>query len=176
MSTSYPAESDPEPPPPERDLSISPLIPLLQAQPADSRAAVVLHGYIGDVADGVVTVYPALDLSWYWLIPEASILWAEKAVPGLQSSPTRLVVDARARIETLFATTFQSEAWFLTGGISEANLAAAKSESAGMDKFLSGMYCPGDQVQLCASPPGAQTGCWRSGACVSRPPAPRPVP
>ncbi len=154
------------------DLSINPLIAKISPQPNDQREFKTLVGYIAERKDGVVKVYPTLDLHTFCLIPESAIIWAEKLEPGQASSPTRLVVAASARIQWVTTFVRTSDASFLTGEIVDGNLSRAKPAAAAplprpLEANPNGHSCVSTGSGTCVSPPGAHTGCYRSGVCVS---------
>ena len=83
------------------DLTTNPLFQKIQPQPDDHRKYLVLIGYVAGKANDLVTVYEDLDLCTYLEIPEKAIIWAEKAIPGQESSPTKLVIEASAKVNRL---------------------------------------------------------------------------
>lgn len=95
------------------------------AQPYDPRRYAIMVGYIGVVTDNVVQVYPQLDLGTYFKLPRKAIVFAEPAVPGQKSSPTKLVVDASARVLVVKFSVRSIEAGFLSGSIAASHLGSA---------------------------------------------------
>ncbi len=104
------------------DLSTSVLLDVIKPQPDDQREFLVLLSYIRAATDAIVTVYPGLDLRTYLEIPRHEIIWAEKAVPGQASSPTKLVIHAKAQVRRVTTIGQTVEAGFLSGMITSACL------------------------------------------------------
>ena len=80
------------------DLTTNPLFETIKPQPDDQRKYLILIGYVAGTTKEIVTVYEDLDLSTYLEIPQSAIIWAEKAIPGQDSSPTKLVIEATAKV------------------------------------------------------------------------------
>ena len=97
------------------DLTTNPLFDRIKPQPDDQRKYFILIGYVAGTTKEIVTVYEDLDLSTYLEIPEPAIIWAEKAIPGQVSSPTKLVIEANAKVNRVTTAARKVEAGFLSG-------------------------------------------------------------
>ncbi len=107
------------------DLTTNPLLAKLAPQPDDQRQFIILIGYVlvnpsSPGEQPTVRVYPQLDLRTYLEVPIRDVVWAEKAIPGQESSPTKLVINAAALVSRA-TTTKRVETGFL-GGIIAASL------------------------------------------------------
>jgi len=107
------------------ELPTNPLFETIKPQPDDHRKYLVLTGYVAGTNKETVTVYEDLDLSTYLEIPESAIVWAEKAIPGQESSPTKLVIDATAKVNRITTSSRKVEAGYLSGLIASTYLAKA---------------------------------------------------
>jgi hypothetical protein len=107
-------------------LTTNPILSEIQPQPGDQRRYVILLGYVGDVTDEFVVVYPTLDLRTHYKIPRTAILFAEPLVAGQDTSPTKLVVDATAKVDLVKIYIRSVEAGFLSGPVALSLLASAK--------------------------------------------------
>jgi hypothetical protein len=153
------------------ELSSNPLLEAIRPRSDDQRQFLVLQGYISSATPETVTVYPELDLRSFLEIPRGEIVWAEQAIPGQVSSPTKLVINAAAAVKRVTSSTV--EAGFLSGMITSSCLATSaagvsvkvevENEAAGHG----GTTCPGPVL----SRPGARTGgtsnCKLTGVCIS---------
>ncbi len=153
------------------DLSSSPLLDVIKPQPDDQRHFLILLGYIKAATDQIVTVYPELDLSTYIEIPRGEIVWAEKAVPNLVSSPTKLVINAAAPVKRITTVGRKVEAGFLSGIIASTCLptsAAGVSIKVSVDKDLTVEHpqCPGQSGPV-TNKVGASSNCRVTGLCIS---------
>ncbi len=153
------------------ELSNNPLLEVIKPQRDDQRQFLVLMGYISATTHDTVTVYPELDLRTFLEIPRADIVWAEKAVPGQESSPTKLVINAAARVNRV--TSAKVEAGFLSGMITSTCLPTCASGvtvkvSVENEALVPASACP---VPGPAQPTGKGTGgtsnCKLTGVCVS---------
>lgn len=113
------------------ELTTNPLLAKLAPQPDDQRRYIILVGYV--LVDGssqgehpTARVYAGLDLRTYLEVPVREVVWAEKAIPGQESSPTKLVINAAARVSRV-TTTKRVETDFLGGIIASSFLRAAAS-------------------------------------------------
>jgi hypothetical protein len=104
------------------DLSTNPLFEVIKPQREDQRQFLVMLGYVRAATEQTVTVYPDLDLRMYLEIPRSQIIWAEQAVPGQQSSPTKLVINSAAEVKRFTTSGVNVEVGFLSGLISSACL------------------------------------------------------
>ncbi len=170
------------------ELFTNPLLQALKPRPDDQRQFIILHGYIDTVTEQTVTIYPDLDLRCYLEIPRGEIVWAERSVPGQQSSPTKLVVSATASINRVVSSQ-QVEAGYLKGAISSKSLSTS---AAGLtvnilveneDKNLvhttpcrplSGVETPSGTGGTGGT--GGTSNCHLTGVCVSDPIYPHPYP
>lgn len=155
------------------DLSSSPLLDAIMPQPDDQRRFLILLGYIKASTDQIVTVYPELDLSTYIEIPRGEIVWAEKAVPGLVSSPTKLVINAATPVKRITTTGRKVEVGFLSGMIASSCLptsVAGVSINVSVDKDLTPEHpqCPGQSGGATSKGTGgASSNCKLTGVCIS---------
>jgi hypothetical protein len=148
-----------EPSPPDANkranLTTNPVIDRLKPQPYDQRYFTELVGYIGtvDTKAGTVQVYPQLDLRTYFLVPIKAIAFAEPVNANQQSSPTKLVIEATAKIEVFKSYQRSHEAGFLCGAIAAANLKSAKADTSAAagspsEVAATGMACPSPGVSF----------------------------
>jgi len=152
------------------ELSNNPLLEAIKPQPDDQRQFLVLLGYISATTPDTVSVYPDLDLRTYLQIPRGEIVWAEKAIPGQQSSPTKLVINAAAKVNRV--TSRNVEAVFLSGMIASSCLptsAAGVSVKVLVEKEVvpTTPTCPGGPGQHISRGSGAPSNCRLTGVCVS---------
>src|SRR5262245_58526009 len=108
-----------------QDLHPNPLFDVIKPLVDDPRQFTVMTGYIAEVTQDLVKVYPTLDLSCYLEISRGDIVWAEKAVPGQKSSPTKLVIKGSASVRRTVIAARKVEEGYLSGMITSRNLAAA---------------------------------------------------
>src|SRR3954467_330681 len=101
--------------PDDLDLTTNPLFEAIKPQPDDQRKFLILIGYVAGTAKEIVTIYEDLDLSTYLEVPESAIIWAEKAIPGQESSPTKLVIEANAKVNRVTTAGRKVEAGYLSG-------------------------------------------------------------
>jgi hypothetical protein len=137
-------------------LSMSPVILALDPQPSDLRNFVFLEGYIGEVNDSYVQLYPKLDLRTYFKVPRGAIKFAELADPDRATSQTRLVIDASAQVEIVKHDSVTFDAGYLSGAIAAANLPRAEPEP-----ILQRGAAPAAPVVClapCAPPPPVKAG------------------
>jgi len=126
-----------EPSPPDvnapEKLTTHPVIDRIKPQPHDQRSYTELVGYVGtiDIKARTVQVYPQLDLRTYLVIPLDAIAFSEPVYPDQKSSPTKLVIDASAKIEAVKTYKQSHEAGFLCGAIAAANLKSASAQPSG---------------------------------------------
>jgi hypothetical protein len=157
------------------DLSVNPLFSRIKPQPGDQRRFVFVAGFIGDVKDGVVRVYPTLNLGTYYEIPQKEILFAEKVNPSQKASPTAITLDAGTRIGVVRASAGEIESGFLTGKITAENLGSTRrAAAAGTDVpapvvavHVNSAASPNQPAVI--QPP--RSACVYAGHCVSDPPA-----
>ena len=107
-------------------LNMSPVILALDPQPSDMRNFVFLEGYVGEVNDSYVQLYPKLDLRTFFKVPRGAIKFGELVDPDRATSQTRLVVDAAAQIEIVKHDTVTFDAGYLSGAIAATNLPSAE--------------------------------------------------
>jgi hypothetical protein len=155
------------------DLSINPVFSRIKPQPGDQRRFVIVVGYIGEVKDGLVRVYPTLSLGTYYEIPEEEIIFAEKVNPSQKSSPTGILLDARTRIRVVQASASEIESGFLAGAITAENLGSTRRAAvAGTDvpapAVAVNVNCP---VVAGPSPypKPPSSSCWQGAVCASDP-------
>jgi hypothetical protein len=116
---------------PDFKLERHPLFQYIKREPG--RAYVFLYGYIADVTDKHVHLYPGLEQRVYYKIPEKGIAFAEKACQDEASGPTKLVVDAETMIDRVGGKKPPSiRAGVLSGAIIEANLWRARARHPGI--------------------------------------------
>ncbi len=157
------------------DLSTNPLFETIKPQPDDQRKYLVLTGYVAGTNKKTVTVYEDLDLSTYLEIPESAIIWAEKAIPGQESSPTKLVIDSTAKVNRVTTTGRKVEAGYLSGLIASTYLTKAV-RGVTIDVQIDGQTavasptCTGPVLnQPRAASTHGTSNCHVSGFCVSDP-------
>ncbi len=112
------------------ELTTNPVLAKIAPQPDDQRQFIILIGYVlvNESRRGehpTVRVYPGLDLRTYLEVQRGDVVWAEKAIPGQESSPTKLVINAAAKV--IRATTKRVETGFLGGIIAASFLPTAAS-------------------------------------------------
>jgi hypothetical protein len=117
-----------------RELTTNPLLAKIAPQPDDQRQFIILIGYVlvdesSQGEDPTVRVYPELDLHTYLEVQIRDVVWAEKAIPGQESSPTMLVINAAAKVNRV-TTTKRVETEFLGGIIAASFLPTAASGAA----------------------------------------------
>jgi len=113
------------------ELTTNPLLAKIAPQPDDQRQFIILIGYVlvDESSRGehpTVRVYPGLDLRTYLEVQKGDVVWAEKAIPGQESSPTKLVINAAAKVNRA-TTTKRVETGFLGGIIAASFLPTAAS-------------------------------------------------
>ena len=157
------------------DLTTNPLFERIKPQPDDQRKYFILIGYVAGTTKEIVTVYEDLDLSTYLEIPESAIIWAEKAIPGQDSSPTKLVIEATAKVNRVTTTSRKVEAGFLSGLIASTYLTKAV-RGVTIDVQIDGQTgvasstCTGPVLnQPRAASTHGTSNCHVSGFCVSDP-------
>ena len=157
------------------DLTTNPLLETINPQPDDQRKFLVLIGYVAGTTKEIVTVYEDLDLSTYLEIPESAVIWAEKAIPGQESSPTKLVIEANAKVNRVTTAGRKVEAGYLSGMIASTYLTKAV-RGVTIDVQVDGQTgvstptCTGPVVNLPRALSGHGTSnCHVSGVCVSEP-------
>lgn len=151
------------------ELSINPLFEAIKPQPDDQRQFLVLPGYISATTEEKVTVYPELDLRSYLEIPRGEIIWAEKAIPGQESSPTKLVINATAKV-TRVTTARQVEVGFLSGMIASTCLPSSAagvtfSVSVGKGAPTPTEPCPQSPGHAIPKGTGGSSNCKVTGVC-----------
>ena len=129
------------------ELTTNSLLAKIEPKPDDQRQFVILIGYVlvdessrGD--NPAVRVYPELDLRTYLEIQIRDVVWAEKAIPGQESSPTKLVINAAAKVNRVTTTARSVETEFLGGIIADNYLPTAAA---------------GVTINVCDQPGGSQT-------------------
>jgi hypothetical protein len=110
------------------ELPINTIIEKLKAGEDDTRGFAVLQGYVGEEKDGIVKIYPQLDLRTYFNVPTGDIVFAEVTASS-PLSPTKLVIKSTAKIEVVKISVQSYEAGFLAGAIAAANLPGAQVQS-----------------------------------------------
>ncbi len=154
------------------ELPVHPLIAKLDPKPDDERHFVTILGYIGPAPrKGVISLYPNLDLRSYLEIPVAEILFAEPAEPGLDSSPTKLIVNAEADMVHVDHSRSRIAVGFVAGPIAEANLrqAAPSHNSTLSDPSTLNLSARGCESIMIKPRPHPVSRCLVNGACVSAP-------
>jgi hypothetical protein len=156
------------------DLTTNPLFQKIQPKPDDQRTFLVLIGYVAGITNEIVTVYEDLDLCTYLEIPEKAIIWAEKAIPGQESSPTKLVIEANTKVNRVTNAARKVEAGYLSGLIASKHLTKAvrgvtiEVQIDGQN-VIAAPTCPGHlDIQTHVVPLGT-SHCFVSGFCVSDP-------
>jgi hypothetical protein len=154
------------------DLSNNPLFDVLKPKPDDQRRFLILVGYISATAGDTVTVYPNLDLTSYLEIPRSEIAWAEKAIPGQECSPTKLVINGDAKVNRVTTAARRVEAGFLSGMITARSLptsAGGVTINVSVDEsttFSAGSTCP-TTGHATSKGSGPSSACRFTGLCVS---------
>jgi hypothetical protein len=167
-----------EPTPPDANvianLSTNPVIDRIKPQPYDQRSYTELVGYVGtvDTQAGTVQVYPQLDMRTYFIVRLDAIAFAEPVNPDQKSSPTKLVIDASAKIEVFKFYQRCHEAGFLCGAITAANLKSARADPSAAATSRSevaptGMTCPGSEFDFGVGGPVPPSKCGRP--CITDP-------
>ena len=153
------------------DLSQNPLLEKIKPTADDQRVFTVLTGYVDLEDNDTIRLYERLDLRTYLEIPVSEIVWAEKLVPGMQASPTLLVINGTAQARRVTSAARKVEAGYLSGLIASQYLssAAKAGSAAGGSKGDpdGGSACEG-LAPFCAVPHGIST-CHASGVCISDP-------
>jgi hypothetical protein len=154
------------------DLATNPLLKVIKPTPVDDRRFLVLHGYISEVTEDTVTVYLELDLRSYLEIPRGKIEWAEKAIPVQDSSPTKLVINADAKVTRHTNTngTKKTEEGFLRGMITSENLHTSApgvqvNVSVVPEPFEFAPACPGGGGYATAKGAAGGSACRVTGVC-----------
>ena len=146
----------------------------IKPQPDDHRKYIILIGYVAGTTNENVIVYEDLDLCTYLEIPEKAIIWAEKAIPGQESSPTKLVIEGNAKVNRVMTASRKVEAGYLSGLIASSYLTKAV-RGVTIDIQLDGQNavaaptCPGSVTSLPRALPVGTSNCHVSGFCVSDP-------
>jgi hypothetical protein len=156
---------------PTPDLSVHPLIAELNPQSDDQRRFVTIFGYIGPSStSGVITLYPSLDLRCYLEISVDDILFAEPAIPGQVSSPSKLILCATAQVTRVESTRDRTAVSLLSGKITEANLvtSAAGDAGGGVSTEVASRILVHDLGTTPAGP-HPTSHCVHAGACTSDP-------
>jgi hypothetical protein len=156
------------------DLTTNPLLEAIKPQPDDERKFLVLNGYVAGTTKEIVTVYEDLNLSTYLEIPLSAIIWAEKEIPGQESSPTKLVIEATAKVNRVTTAGRKVEAGYLSGLIASRYLTkAARGVTIDVQidaqTGVASSSCTGPVLR---QPRGSTIGtsnCHVSGFCVSDP-------
>jgi hypothetical protein len=152
------------------DLAVNPLMDKLKPDPDnDERQFVVLHAYVAKVTPRTVTVYTNLDLSSYLEIPCGAIKWAEKVIPGQDSSPTKLVIAAGTEVKRV--TTKKIEASFLGGLVARNHLASSACgllSNAVLEPY-GVSSCPPATASTDAKAAPRMSGCRLTSLCYSDP-------
>jgi hypothetical protein len=154
------------------DLTINPVFARIKAVAAEEVQFTILIGYISEATVDLVTVYPTLDLRMYLEIPRGDIIWAEKAVPSQQYSPTKFVIKGSCKVKRVTCAERNSEEGFLSGSIIGKHLhTAAPGVTVEVKVFPEGVGPP-----VCPSPHAggsSKTGstlisqCHHTGVCFS---------
>jgi hypothetical protein len=156
------------------DLTTNPLFETIKPQPDDQRKYLILIGYVAGTTKEIVTVYENLDLSTYLEIPQSAIVWAEKAIPGQDSSPTKLVIEATAKVDRVTTAARKVEAGYLSGLIASSYLTKAV-RGVTIDLQIDGQTgvasstCTGPVLNQPRGFPVGTSNCHVSGFCVSDP-------
>jgi hypothetical protein len=153
------------------DLSINPVFDVIKPQSGDQRQFSVVIGYVAEVTDDHVKVYPTLDLRNYVEISRGDIIWAEKAVPGQQSSPTKLVIKSESKVRRAVPHCSVEEG-FMSGSITDGHLSKAASGvtvNVNVGTEFVTPPCPTPTPIVKATPTGylIQTVCHHTGVCFS---------
>ena len=143
---------------------------VIKPQLDDQRQFLVLPGYISATTENTVTVYPELDLRSYLEIPRSEIIWAEKAIPGQESSPTKLVINATAKVNRVTTAARQVEVGFLSGMIASSCLPTSAagvtfSVSVGKGAPTPTEPCPQPPGYAVARGTGGSSNCNVTGVC-----------
>jgi len=160
--------------PDDLDLTTNPLFEAIKPQPDDQRKFLILIGYVAGTTKEIVTVYEDLDLSTYLEIPVSAIVWAEKAIPGQDSSPTKLVIEANARVNRVTTAARKVEAGFLSGLIASSYLTKAVRGvtidlQIDAQTGVASSTCSGPIVNQPRALRLGTSNCHVSGFCVSDP-------
>ena len=115
------------------ELTTNPLLAKLAPQPDDQRRFIILIGYVlvDESSQGehpAARVYLDLDLRTYLEVQIRDVVWAEQAIPGQESSPTKLVLDATAQVDRVTTAARRVETEFLSGIIAADYLPTAAPE------------------------------------------------
>jgi hypothetical protein len=148
------------------NLTTHPVIDRIRPQLHDQRSYTELVGYVGtiDTKARTVQVYPQLDMRTYLVIPLDAIAFSEPVNPDQKSSPTKLVIDASAKIEAIKSYKQSHEAGFLCGAIAAANLKSASahpSPAAGSpaEAVAIALACPRPNFVFGPAPPKPPSQC-----------------
>jgi hypothetical protein len=156
----------------DSDLPVHPLIALLEPKPDDERRFIIILGYIGPTSeDGIVAVYPDLDLRSHLEISRTDILCHEPVVPGLRFCATRLVINATAQITRVENSRCQSEAAMVSGRIADGHLAKA-TPGEDLVKMIEKEVISRTvihEVSTLRPNPHPTTHCTQTGGCTSDP-------
>jgi hypothetical protein len=154
---------------PLMDLTVHPAIKKIKPKPHDEREYFVLTGYVGETEDGIVRVYPTLDLGTFYEIPLTAIVCSEKAVADQTLSRTILIVQCTPSVKLVTVSVRKVEAGFLSGSIAEENLGNATSQTARSYYTLpaSAGNCVYPEGKTKPGSPFPTSRCWKNGACAS---------
>jgi hypothetical protein len=110
--------------------AMNPIISRVGPKVRDQRHYVIMYGYVGEVTDDYVQIYPQLDLRAHYKVQISDIVWHEPLSPLHKSSPTIFVVKADAELEIFRVVTESVEARFISGSIAASHLRSAGSVAA----------------------------------------------
>jgi hypothetical protein len=115
----------------EPNLEVHPLVAKLGAQGQAPRDLATLVGYLGPASqDDQVRLYHDLSFRGYYDIPRSEVVHTEPLNAGDENSPTRVLVNASARVAQTHVSTQSGEARFLQGGITSGFLPTAAAPAA----------------------------------------------
>ncbi|WP_116119877.1 hypothetical protein [Archangium gephyra] len=135
----------------EPNLETHPLVTKLGGQGQAPRDLATLVGYLGPASqEDQVRLYHDLSFRGYYDIPRSEVVHTEPLNAGDENSPTRVLVNASARVAQTQVSTQSGEARFLQGGITSGFLPAAAAPAANV-VFCGTLYTAAPTV--CA--PGA---------------------
>jgi hypothetical protein len=160
------------------ELTTNSLLAKIAPQPDDQRRFIVLVGYVlvdeaskSDTPS--VRVYLELDLRTYLEVQIGDVVWAEKAIPGQESSPTKLVINAAAKVNRVTTAARHVETEFLGGIIASSCLPTAASGSAVNvwinQDTVTATGCPPPGGGVLSRTAGGNSACFHTGVCVSDP-------
>lgn len=161
------------------ELTTNSLLVKIAPQPDDQRRFIILIGYVladdsSQVENPTVRVYPDLDLCTYLEVQIRDVVWAEKAIPGQESSPTKLVLNAAAKVNRVTTAARHVETEFLGGRIAAGFLpTAAPGAPVNLSSNQDDLTAQPDCHTPVPVPPVravAHTGVIQTGVCVADPP------